>query len=490
MESYTTKDLTLAIFQQILTEDEFRGSPHVGIVIQAYLRDSADDLRALADWARQRGTPVWVRLVKGAYWDYETVLAQSTGWPVPVFEHKWETDANFERLTRVSDLRNHRYLRPALASHNIRSLAHGMAVARHIGLPQSGLELQMLYGMADAEKQVLVDMGYRAANLHALRRVDSRHGLSRAAAVGKHVERFVSAGELRRTRLAGEITYEPAGTCGGKTDRRRMPPSSRPHAGLGGHGTNSATSRRPISPRDDNRRAMREALAASRAANSGRLIRCGSTDSRVEHRRTNRLRSIRRTSDHVVGRVAIAESAERRPGRGSGAAKPGVPGVARPGRGARGLLAPRGRRHAPAAIRAGRLGSVRVRQGLARGGRRRLRGDRFLRVLRPRGHPHCMADRGVDVPGEENRFEYLPRGVAAVIAPWNFPLAILTGMTAAALVTGNTVVMKPAEQSPVIARQVDGDFPRARICRRACSIICPAGAKRSVRRWSNIPTWR
>ncbi|MFM9197809.1 MAG: aldehyde dehydrogenase family protein, partial [Planctomycetia bacterium] len=42
---------------------------------------------------------------------------------------------------------------------------------------------------------------------------------------------------------------------------------------------------------------------------------------------------------------------------------------------------------------------------------------------------------------------WLPRGVTVVIAPWNFPLAILAGMTTAALVTGNTVVMKPAEQS-------------------------------------------
>ena len=61
---------------------------------------------------------------------------------------------------------------------------------------------------------------------------------------------------------------------------------------------------------------------------------------------------------------------------------------------------------------------------------------------------------GVDVPGEENRFQYVPRGVTAVIAPWNFPLAILTGMTTAALVTGNTVVMKPAEQSPVVAAKL------------------------------------
>ena len=56
-----------------------------------------------------------------------------------------------------------------------------------------------------------------------------------------------------------------------------------------------------------------------------------------------------------------------------------------------------------------------------------------------------------DVPGETNACEHLPRGVAVVIPPWNFPLAIPCGMTVAALVTGNTVVLKPAEQSPVIA---------------------------------------
>ena len=63
-------------------------------------------------------------------------------------------------------------------------------------------------------------------------------------------------------------------------------------------------------------------------------------------------------------------------------------------------------------------------------------------------------EQGVDVPGEENRFEYLPRGVVGVIAPWNFPLAILTGMTTAALATGNTVVMKPAEASAVMGAKL------------------------------------
>ena len=59
-----------------------------------------------------------------------------------------------------------------------------------------------------------------------------------------------------------------------------------------------------------------------------------------------------------------------------------------------------------------------------------------------------------DVPGEDNRYFYDPRGVAVVIAPWNFPLAILTGMTTAALVTGNTVIIKPAEQSTVVGAKL------------------------------------
>ena len=64
-------------------------------------------------------------------------------------------------------------------------------------------------------------------------------------------------------------------------------------------------------------------------------------------------------------------------------------------------------------------------------------------IGRPRLTQHVL--------GEESYHHYWPRGVALVIAPWNFPLAILAGMVTAALVTGNTVIMKPAEQSAVIA---------------------------------------
>jgi RHH-type proline utilization regulon transcriptional repressor/proline dehydrogenase/delta 1-pyrroline-5-carboxylate dehydrogenase len=60
----------------------------------------------------------------------------------------------------------------------------------------------------------------------------------------------------------------------------------------------------------------------------------------------------------------------------------------------------------------------------------------------------------LQVPGERNTMRYEPRGICAVIAPWNFPIAIACGMASAALVTGNTVVLKPAEQSPACGQVI------------------------------------
>jgi RHH-type transcriptional regulator, proline utilization regulon repressor / proline dehydrogenase / delta 1-pyrroline-5-carboxylate dehydrogenase len=160
MEQYAVKDLTLHVFQQVLDEDEFRDWTDVGIAVQAYLRDTAVDLDRLAEWARRRGAPVWVRLVKGAYWDYETTMAAQAGWLSPVWTHKTETDAHYERLTTFL-LENRRWLRPAFGSHNIRSLAHVLAAADLLDVAPDGYELQMLYGMAEPVKDVLVALGRR-----------------------------------------------------------------------------------------------------------------------------------------------------------------------------------------------------------------------------------------------------------------------------------------------------------------------------------------
>ena len=80
MESYAHKNTTLELFRTLFAEPEFRDWPHAGIVIQAYLHDAERDLRDLIDWGRARGTRFTVRLVKGAYWDYEKIKAAQNGW--------------------------------------------------------------------------------------------------------------------------------------------------------------------------------------------------------------------------------------------------------------------------------------------------------------------------------------------------------------------------------------------------------------------------
>src|SRR5437667_10763081 len=160
MESYAHKNTTLELFKTIFTEKEFKDWPHVGIVIQAYLRDSEVDLRDLIEWGRARGTRFAVRLVKGAYWDYETIKSRQNGWDCPVYFQKPESDVNFEALTRLL-LENESSVTAAFGSHNVRSIAYAQALADELGIDRSRFEFQLLYGMAAPIKRGLVEMGYR-----------------------------------------------------------------------------------------------------------------------------------------------------------------------------------------------------------------------------------------------------------------------------------------------------------------------------------------
>ena len=99
MESYYLKELSVAIFKAIL--EEHPGLSFAGIALQAYLRETKEDLLGIIDWAHKTGRRITVRLVKGAYWDYETVVNRQKGWPVPVFLKKVDTDLNYEELTGI-----------------------------------------------------------------------------------------------------------------------------------------------------------------------------------------------------------------------------------------------------------------------------------------------------------------------------------------------------------------------------------------------------
>jgi RHH-type proline utilization regulon transcriptional repressor/proline dehydrogenase/delta 1-pyrroline-5-carboxylate dehydrogenase len=162
MESLDSREAVFDLVLDVLSEPEFARGPSSGLVLQAYLRDSPEQLERILEWARASGRtpPLTVRLVKGAYWDHELVQASQHGWPTPVFEVKAECDRNFETLTRrLLDARP--AVRVAVASHNLRSVAHAIAYNRAVGGEDRDLELQVLRGLGDQLQDALASRGFR-----------------------------------------------------------------------------------------------------------------------------------------------------------------------------------------------------------------------------------------------------------------------------------------------------------------------------------------
>ncbi len=160
MESVDALETTIDLVIELLDEPEFAAGPSLGVVLQAYLRDSPAQLDRILAQAPRR-VPLTVRLVKGAYWDHEVVEARQHGWSSPVFEAKAESDRNFELLTRrLIDARD--TIRVAIASHNLRSVAHAIAYNRAAGGEDRELELQVLRGLGDDLAAAIGATGLRA----------------------------------------------------------------------------------------------------------------------------------------------------------------------------------------------------------------------------------------------------------------------------------------------------------------------------------------
>ncbi|MBM9499175.1 proline dehydrogenase family protein [Leptospira sp. 201903071] len=159
-EQYDYKEILISLAEGIFSEPEFEDYAHFGIVIQTYLKDSQKDLIRILEYSKNRKTPITVRLVKGAYWEYEVIRSREKGWEIPVFENKMETDLNYEECAKIL-LDFYPRILSAFASHNIRSLSAILAYAEIKEIPKRDFEIQMLYGMGDSYKVVLKRMGYR-----------------------------------------------------------------------------------------------------------------------------------------------------------------------------------------------------------------------------------------------------------------------------------------------------------------------------------------
>jgi RHH-type proline utilization regulon transcriptional repressor/proline dehydrogenase/delta 1-pyrroline-5-carboxylate dehydrogenase len=147
------------VFKEVFSQDEFLTVALPGIVVQGYSIGAEQLIDDLLSFARRRGSPIAIRLVKGAYWDYERVICDQNHWKFPLWSKKETTDAVYERLTRKL-LESHSICVPAFGSHNIRSLAHACCYATYLGLTARDFEIQVLYGMADPIARAFRDRGY------------------------------------------------------------------------------------------------------------------------------------------------------------------------------------------------------------------------------------------------------------------------------------------------------------------------------------------
>lgn len=445
MEHYAVKDVTLRIIREVLLDEEFRHWPHLGLVLQAYLRESERDAHDLIAVLQQRKTPAAVRLVKGAYWDYETIIARQRHWPVPVFTHKPETDAHFERMIDVL-LDHYPLVQPAIASHNVRSMAYAAARAEQRGLPADALEFQMLYGMGDQLKHAVASQGWRL-------RVYTPFGElipGMAYLVRRLLENTANDSFLRQgfTEMVAPATLlrDPA------LQVRELPPAHAP----------APASFRNLAERNytigEHRQLMAQALMRIRGE-FGRayplLIGGQAVSTGREIASLNPAQP-----EMVVGRDASAGRDEAE--RAVAAAKAALPAWrATPAAQRSGIL-----RKAADLLEADRdtLAALQVYEV----GKNWREGDAdvcetidYLRYYAAEMERLTAPRRMDNIPGEVNAYSYEGKGTALIISPWNFPMAIFAGMTAAALVAGNTAVVKPASQSPIIAARFVEALQRA-----------------------------
>jgi RHH-type proline utilization regulon transcriptional repressor/proline dehydrogenase/delta 1-pyrroline-5-carboxylate dehydrogenase len=452
MEQYHYKDMTLAILKQLLLEAEFRDRRDLGVTLQAYLRDSYQDLQDLIAWAKERGTPVTVRLVKGAYWDQETIKAVQRGWLQPVFNDKEATDANFEAMTRLL-LENHAYLYGAIGSHNVRSQAHAIAIAETLNIPRRRFELQVLYGMADRLAKAITDRGYRVrvycpygelipGMSYLIRRLlenTANSSFLRQNLEDRPVEELLAPPAMEKLKHKGS-NLDPAAsayTLGTVESSSPHPPSFQNAAD-----TDYADISQCKKIRYALQRVRQELGKTYLPLINGEYVQ---TEVQVDSLNPSNFKE-------KVGQIGLisVEQAEA----AIAAAKAAFPAWKRTPVKERADILRRAadlmEQRRPDLIAWMVLETGKVVQEAD------PEVSEAIDFCRYYADEMERLEQGVayDYPGETNRYQYQPRGVSLIISPWNFPLAIPTGMTVASLVAGNCTLLKPAEVSSVIAARL------------------------------------
>ncbi|MES2343035.1 MAG: bifunctional proline dehydrogenase/L-glutamate gamma-semialdehyde dehydrogenase PutA [Pseudomonadota bacterium] len=443
--------LSLKLLERLAAEPELGTWKGLGLAVQAYQKRSPRTIEAVADIARGAGRRLMVRLVKGAYWDSEIKRAQVGGLPgYPVYTTKAATDVSYLACARAL-LAAAPALYPQFATHNAHTLAAVRQMARRAGVEP---EYQRLHGMGEAlyagavERygplklrvyapvgghedllpylvRRLLENGANTSFVHAL--LDEKTPVS--AVVGDPIATVEAAGGAPHPRiplpvdLYGSARKNSTGVdLSVAADRDRLSAAvtgldfltGRPI--IAGRETGTGTGAPRTSPSDLDRvigQAWSAGEADIEAAFTAARAAQAAWDARGGHGRAKVLR-------------AMAEALE----------------------------AHRDRLIAICVAEAGKTfsdGAAEVREAAD-----------FCRYYAHLAERQFAGPETLKGPvGEVNQLSLHGRGVFVCISPWNFPLAIFTGQIAAALAAGNSVLAKPAEQTPLIAAEAVRLFHKA-----------------------------
>jgi RHH-type proline utilization regulon transcriptional repressor/proline dehydrogenase/delta 1-pyrroline-5-carboxylate dehydrogenase len=434
-------ELSLDILGRVFADPSLRGWDGFGLAIQAYQKRARAVVAHVGALANALSSNVMVRLVKGAYWDTEIKRTQERGLPdYPVFTRKAMTDLNY--LACARDLLSARRIYPQFATHNAVTIDAVIAMAGN-----SPLEFQRLYGMGDALYATLREINpFIPCRIYAP--VGSHKDLlaylvRRLLENGANSSFVMNAGDENIP--IDELLRSPMNLIG-SPEAARHPRLVLPGRLFGNARPNSRGvelgSREALA-------ALRDEIekASDRSASAAPILGGRVVDLPQDERSS--------PIDAVTAAGTVAEVDVGLVSRAIDFAAAGfsvwskIPVEERASaleRAADALERNRGRLLHLLSLEAGKTlddGIAEVREAVD-----------FCRYYAAEARRLFAGSIRMPGPtGETNDLTLRPRGVFVAISPWNFPLAIFIGQVAAALAAGNTVVAKPAEQTPLIATE-------------------------------------
>jgi RHH-type proline utilization regulon transcriptional repressor/proline dehydrogenase/delta 1-pyrroline-5-carboxylate dehydrogenase len=433
-------ELSLEVIAAAFSDASLAGWDGFGLAIQAYQKRAHAVIDYADELAGQLNRRMMVRLVKGAYWDSEIKRAQERGLPdYPVFTRKAMTDLNYiacaEQLLKLRPR-----LFPQFATHNALTVA--TLVERANG--EGGFELQRLHGMGEAlYAQLAEDHPELACRTYAP--VGSHRDLL-AYLVRRLLENganssFVALAADDAVPVA-KLLRRPADIVGTAANARH-PNIPLPADLLRPQRQNS----RGLEFGD--RSALQELLAAI-AAKTASVAATSLIDGKASIGAARQLAS---PSDQTTSIGSVIDPTPEDVGAAMTAARTGFSSWSRTPAARRAHLLDRAadlleqrRAHFIALLQ--REGGKTLDDALSEV----REAIDFCRYYASLGRELFGAEKALPGPtGESNALSWRGRGVFVAISPWNFPLAIFLGQVAAALMAGNTVVAKPAEQTPLTA---------------------------------------